>query len=248
MSGSPASASQEDGKGASSSKLAYGIFESRELRLELPSVGTKVARLFEKIDEEQTAYRVCQRDHRTCPDGVRSWRDSINQLQSLDGLELLTGVNIMANGLIKYKDDMSNHGRSDYWATPMESLAGFGDCEDFAVLKYVTLRELGIADERMRIAIVMDVERNIGHAVLTVEMDATTYVLDNTFSLPRPDRELAHYQPLYSLNTIAQWLSVEASTGTAGLQRTWPSAAKIMPGAPSTPELAPAEGSAAAEP
>lgn len=246
--GGQVSASPDAGKTASTTNAANGIFGSHEMRLELPAAGTKIARLFDKIDQEQLVYSTCERDRRTCPDSVRSWRDSVEQFRSLDGVELLAAVNDMANHLIEYKDDLANHGRLDYWATPMESLSGFGDCEDFALLKYVTLRELGIGDEHMRIAVVMDVERGIGHAVLTVKMGARTFVLDNTFSRPRLDSDLAHYRPLYSLNNTAQWLNIEARDGTAGPQRTQPAAAKIMPGAPGMPAIMPAEDSAAAQP
>ena len=40
----------------------------------------------------------------------------------------------------------------DYWATPVESLRkGEADCEDYAIAKYFTLRQLGVADDKLRI-------------------------------------------------------------------------------------------------
>ncbi len=69
---------------------------------------------------------------------------------------------------MRYADDKSNYKTADYWATPPQSLRGRGDCEDYALLKYATLRDLGFPERDLRIIIVNDLRKGIGHAVVSV--------------------------------------------------------------------------------
>jgi predicted transglutaminase-like cysteine proteinase len=69
---------------------------------------------------------------------------------------------------VAFVPDSKNYGEKDHWATPMEFLARGGDCEDYAVAKYVSLRALGIPKDKMRIAIVNDEVMRMPHAVLIV--------------------------------------------------------------------------------
>lgn len=188
--------------------LVYASFDSVEIGVDAPTVSPKAADLFSRIDREQEAYANCHGEDAACPREVRNWRESIERLHGLAGLELLTSVNAAVNRLITYRDDSAAYGKIDYWATPMESLTGYGDCEDYAVVKYLSLIELGIPHDRMRIVILKDRARNIGHAVLAVTLEGGTYILDNVIARPTPDSALAHYQPIYSFNMDDQWLNV----------------------------------------
>ncbi len=46
-----------------------------------------------------------------------------------------------------------------------------GDCADYAIAKFFALRYLGYSNEEMRIAVVYDRMRRIGHAVLAIYSD-----------------------------------------------------------------------------
>jgi predicted transglutaminase-like cysteine proteinase len=129
-------------------------------------------------------------------------------LNGTEGVKLLTAVNGAVNAMITYRDDRSAYGKADYWATPTESLTGYGDCEDYAIVKYLSLIELGIPHDRMRIVVLKDNKRQIGHAVLAVSLGGVTYVLDNVRMRATPDSELPHYRPIYSFNQNRQWLNV----------------------------------------
>ena len=52
-------------------------------------------------------------------------------------------VNRFVNGWA-YRADADNYGRSDYWATPLEFFRRSGDCEDYVIAKYRSLRLLGL--------------------------------------------------------------------------------------------------------
>ena len=47
----------------------------------------------------------------------------------------------------------------DYWETPVEALwKGAGDCEDYAIAKYFSLRHLGVSSDKLRITYVKALE------------------------------------------------------------------------------------------
>jgi len=105
-----------------------------------------------------------------------------------------------------YKEDTEVYGLSEYWATPTEFMARSGDCEDFAIAKYFALRELGFKNDEMRIVILMDQIRNIGHAVLAIYNDNNeTLVLDSLSNLIVPHDRYKHYLPQYSMNETTRW-------------------------------------------
>ena len=93
-------------------------------------------------------------------------------------LDQLDAVNRFLNNW-RYKEDFANYGRRDYWASPLEFFLRSGDCEDYAIAKYVTLRELGFSAEALRLVVVQDVVRDLAHAVLAVYLDDQVYILDN---------------------------------------------------------------------
>lgn len=119
-------------------------------------------------------------------------------------LDLLRQVNAFWNTW-PYREDIHNWGKQDYWAIPAEFLKKSGDCEDYAIIKYFTLKELGIPPENMRIAVVRDTIRNLAHAVLVVYMNDDAYVLDNLSNAVLSHTRFRHYSPQYSVNEFGRW-------------------------------------------
>jgi predicted transglutaminase-like cysteine proteinase len=106
-----------------------------------------------------------------------------------------------------YQSDENNWGVSDYWATSAELQSRGGDCEDFATAKYFALRALGIAAADMRVAIVVDDEIGVRHAVLLVRIGDEVFALDNRSDRIMRADELAHYRPLLAMNEAAWWMA-----------------------------------------
>lgn len=104
-----------------------------------------------------------------------------------------------------YKEDMVNWGMQDYWEIPAEFLKKSGDCEDYAIVKYFTLKELGVDPKNMRIVVLRDTIRNLAHAVLVVYTDGDAYVLDNLSNVVPSHRRLSNYSPQYSVNEYGRW-------------------------------------------
>lgn len=132
-----------------------------------------------------------------------------NELEPLKGQPLrimAERVNTMMNE-VPYIEDTKNWGQSDYWETPVEFLSRGGDCEDFAIAKYTSLRALGVPEERLRVAIVKDLQKGVPHAVLIVYTDDGAIILDNqSASVRSADALTGRYKPIFSINRAGWWL------------------------------------------
>ena len=99
-----------------------------------------------------------------------------------------------------YREDAPNWGVLDHWAAPRELLARGGDCEDYAIAKYLALRGLGFPAGDLRLLILYDEQRRRAHAVLAVSRDGRELVLDNLHGAILPLSELPHYRVRAALN------------------------------------------------
>ena len=87
-------------------------------------------------------------------------------------------TNRRVNARIKPKTDMAHWGVVDSWDFPED---GYGDCEDYQLLKRRILAEQGVPRRAMRMTVVID-EQGEGHAVLMVRTDRGDFILDNKTS------------------------------------------------------------------
>jgi predicted transglutaminase-like cysteine proteinase len=88
---------------------------------------------------------------------------------------LIVKVNRQVNSEIKPMTDQEQWGVVDSWDFPK---TGYGDCEDYQLLKRKRLVAAGIPRRALRMTVVLD-ELNEGHAVLKVVTDRGDFVLDN---------------------------------------------------------------------
>lgn len=119
-------------------------------------------------------------------------------------------ANDFANRQLNYRSDLEHWGKNDYWATPLESLGtGAGDCEDYAITKYFSLRAMGVADDKLRLMYVRALSRNEPHMVLIYfeTPDAYPLVLDNMDPQIRSARDRSDLKPIYSFNASGLWLA-----------------------------------------
>lgn len=115
-------------------------------------------------------------------------------------------VNNMVNAF-SYIEDQVNWGRGDYWGTPGEFfIRGGGDCEDFAITKYVILRDLGVPEENMRITVVYDRYLRDMHALLAVELEDEILFLDNQMEVTGAEALTERYRPVFGLGKQGWWL------------------------------------------
>ncbi|RXK02782.1 transglutaminase [Halarcobacter bivalviorum] len=142
---------------------------------------------------------------------VQLWDKVIEKAKGQDILYQLKYVNDFFNK-VKYLRDSDHWGQNDYWASPFEFLGtGAGDCEDYAIAKYFTLRQLGVPDEKLRITYVKLKQRGTkyeqAHMVLTYyhKPTSTPIVLDNVNKKLKLASKRPDLTPVYSFNANGLW-------------------------------------------
>ena len=121
----------------------------------------------------------------------------------------------------RYKEDIDHWGENDYWATPQEFIGTqHGDCEDFVIAKYFSLRKLGVPDDRLYLTYVKALDLNVAHMVLSYfETPASVpLVLDNYNPRILPASQRRDLLPVYSFNANSLFLS----NASAGLGKSLP--------------------------
>ena len=111
---------------------------------------------------------------------------------------------------VRWLDDLTVWGKNDYWATPLEFLErNAGDCEDFSIAKYFTLRELGVPESKLRIMYVKALAYNQAHMVLLyyASPSAMPLVLDNINPKIEPASKRTDLVPVYSFNGSGLWIN-----------------------------------------
>ena len=145
---------------------------------------------------------------------IEGWDALINSSLNDEESAQLQAVNRFFNRQLRFVDDNQNWRQNDYWATPIEALVkGAGDCEDYAIGKYFTLRRLGVPSEKLRITYVKALNYNQAHMVLTYysSPSAIPLVLDNLIGEIRPASQRKDLLPVYAFNAEGLYLPGAAS-------------------------------------
>ena len=117
-----------------------------------------------------------------------------------------------ANGFfnqVPYFNDIRHWGADDYWATPVEMLGSFGgDCEDYSIGKFLTLKDIGVPVSKLRITYVRATQIGESHMVLAYypTPDAEPLILDNLVGEIKPASQRTDLEPVYSFNDEDLWL------------------------------------------
>ena len=141
---------------------------------------------------------------------ILAWDDLIRSSADLTEAAKLGEVNHFFNRTVRFTDDIRLWQQNDYWATPIETLVkGAGDCEDYSIAKYFTLRRLGIPSEKLRITYVKALNYNQAHMVLTYYATPTAepLVLDNLINDIRPASQRRDLLPVYAFNAEGLYLA-----------------------------------------
>ncbi len=157
-----------------------------------------------KRDERQRTQRKEHCANATTKCLPARWVSVIARAEGKPPLEMLTIVNQGFNAS-KYTLDRLNWGVEDYWQTPIEFLTRTGDCEDYAIIKYMTLKLLGVDPSTMRIVVLEDRNLRLLHSVLVVRVGGVNYILDNQVAQVIADTQIHHYVPIYSINEQNWW-------------------------------------------
>lgn len=144
-----------------------------------------------------------------------SWQELINT-DFLSDREKLEKVNSFFNKNTFFVNDMDLYGVKDYWATPIEFLSrGAGDCEDYAIAKYFSLKMMGVTEEKLRIAYVKALQHNMFHMVMVYYSHpaAEPLILDNLIDTIMPASERKDLLPIFTFNGAGLWLAHDRGQG-----------------------------------
>jgi predicted transglutaminase-like cysteine proteinase len=140
---------------------------------------------------------------------VIDWQNLVDKNLTRSDEDKLHAVNRFFNRN-RFLTDQEHWHKEDYWATPIELLGTKGgDCEDFAIAKYITLRALEIPDKKLRITYVKSLKLNQAHMVLTyyATPKAIPLVLDNLINNIKPATSRMDLKPIYSFNGDGLWMA-----------------------------------------
>lgn len=145
---------------------------------------------------------------------VQLWIKLLESGKKLPSNEQLHAVNDFFNHQLRFTTDEFTWQQNDYWATPLESLyKQEGDCEDFAMAKYVTLLLMGVAEDKLRLVYVQaripGANAAQAHMVLAYysSPNAEPLVLDNLVPQIQSANKRPDLSPVFSFNTSNLWVA-----------------------------------------
>jgi predicted transglutaminase-like cysteine proteinase len=153
------------------------------------------------LDRFQDGRKLCESS--TCT--TKGWKEFIGKEQGKDLMTQLKDVNRAFNAH-RYILDINNWGEEDYWETPYQFLKKDGDCEDYAISKYFTLKALGVPVEDRRGVAREDLNLTPGHAAVVVDVGGERLRLDKQSPAVVPANSVKHYNPVFSINETGWWL------------------------------------------
>lgn len=152
---------------------------------------------------------------------LNEWINVLNQSSNLSTNDKLRRINDYFNQKLIFTDDQENWGVSDYWATVLESLAkGKGDCEDYVIAKYFSLRQLKIDDSQLRLIYVKARIGGVNSSIVQAHMVLAFYptpegepvILDNLISDIRLASKRPDLAPVFSFNSQGVYSGIKAQS------------------------------------
>jgi predicted transglutaminase-like cysteine proteinase len=131
------------------------------------------------IDSEQQVLVRC-RAQEACPVVARKLLDIVAEGAGRSGLARVGLINRAVDLAITPTSDEKQWGVADRWSPPFETLQTHrGDCEDYAIVKYVALLQAGLSHDDVKIVILRNLLPREDHAVAAARVDGRWLILDN---------------------------------------------------------------------
>ena len=152
-----------------------------------------------EVDDERLVLKLCEENRASCQSpAALQFLAIVDNGRSLAGRARLGEINRAINLKLKPKSDLALYGTDDVWSAPLATLAiGAGDCEDYAIAKFVALQEAGVSPDDLRIVILRDDRREEDHAVVAARLDGNWLMLDNRHMVMVEDQQVRRYRPVF---------------------------------------------------
>jgi predicted transglutaminase-like cysteine proteinase len=153
------------------------------------------------VEQSTQALARCRAEPAACSAAEARLTAVIDSVRDVQGRAKLGIINREINLSIAYASDQIQHARADVWSSAVTTFsAGQGDCEDFAIAKYLALREAGIAAEDLRLVIGRISGVGLAHAVVAARLDGRWLILDNRRMMLLEDTHATELQPLFAFD------------------------------------------------
>ena len=167
------------------------------------------------VDIDRMLLLAAQRYGNSGAASVIAWRELLTQSAAQPEAAKLRLVNEFFNRKIRFEDDIKVWGMADYWATPLEVMGrGEGDCEDFAIAKYMTLKLMGVPSVKMQLTYVKARIGGPQSTIVQAHMVLSYYqapedeplILDNLISDIRPASRRPDLTTVFGFNAEGLWV------------------------------------------
>jgi predicted transglutaminase-like cysteine proteinase len=161
----------------------------------------------------------CRENAALCPTSAQNFLAVVAQGRAQTGRTRIGVINRAVNLAIEPMSDLAQWGVPDRWSSPLETFTtGRGDCEDYAIAKYVALTAAGVATEDVRLVVVRDLAVGQDHAIVATRLDGNWIMLDNRWLRLVDDADMHQIVPLFVLDDdgVRQF----APTAQSGVRRT----------------------------
>jgi len=190
------------GKGTTKSNEPFGLFT-----FVAPDsiVWFRWRQVADDIRAQEPTLMRCLADDMACSPGAARFAAIVKEARAHEGRVRLNFVNQRVNGAIRYTSDMTQWGTPDEWSAPLAGgkgsfETGLGDCEDYAIAKYVALRAAGVSAKQLRVLLVRDNIARLDHAVLAANEEGHWFILDNRWTVAVEDTDVRRFTPLFALD------------------------------------------------
>src|SRR5580698_8137442 len=152
-----------------------------------------------KLDDERVQLALCDGDRERCVSpAALQLLAIVDTGRAREGRARLGEINRAINLAIRPMSDLAQYGQIDVWSSPLVTFTtGAGDCEDYAIAKFVALRLAGMSADDLRIVVLRDTINGEGHAVAMARLDRHWLSLDNRRMAMVEDNDARNIRPLF---------------------------------------------------
>jgi predicted transglutaminase-like cysteine proteinase len=141
------------------------------------------------------------RAQKPCSNPARELLDIIAEGSGHSGRARVGLINRAVQLAITPTTDEAQWGVKDHWSSPLETLRTHrGDCEDYAIVKYVALRAAGLSDGDVKIAVVRNLFPDEYHAVTAARVNGEWLILDNRWLTLVRDTDMSRSIPKFVID------------------------------------------------
>lgn len=155
-----------------------------------------------RLEDEMVQIALCEGDPDRCASpAALKFLAIVDAARLREGRARIGDINRAINLAIRPVSDFAQYGQDDVWSSPLVTFTkGGGDCEDYAIAKYVALRLAGVAPDDLRIVVVHDTLHGGDHAVAAARLDGRWLTLDNNRMLMVEDTDIRNYRPTFVID------------------------------------------------